>query len=299
MGGADIAHHLHPFTDYRALATEGGRPDHSIGPTASISTTWPAGGSSTPWPACGASISATPGGTDRGGDRKMRRLPYYNAFFKTATVRRSSCPPGWWRRPRRAPTTSSTLLGLGGERHSCVRMVRHFWEPQGPLPQERRSSAVNTAITARPWRRVASPAWGRCTARPTCRCRLRSTSGRPTGARRRRHGQGVFGSRAPNAVENGSWSWGPKRAAFVAEPIQRCRRRDHPAGELLPRIRRSPALRRAAGGRRGICGFGRMGHWFGSDRYGSSPTCAMANGITSGYLPLSRRLMGGERVATS
>jgi putrescine aminotransferase len=46
-----------------------------------------------------------------------------------------------------------------------------------------------------------------------------------------------------------------------------------------------------------ICGFGRTGHWFGSDLYGIEPDImTLAKGITSGYVPLSA-VMVGERVA--
>ena len=54
-----------------------------------------------------------------------------------------------------------------------------------------------------------------------------------------------------------------------------------------------------------ICAFGRLGHWFGSQRYGYQPDIiTFAKGVTSGYAPLggmivSERLMepflsGGE-----
>ncbi len=45
-----------------------------------------------------------------------------------------------------------------------------------------------------------------------------------------------------------------------------------------------------------ICGFGRLGHWFGADRFGVQPdmiTCA--KGITSGYVPLGA-VVAGRRV---
>ena len=46
-----------------------------------------------------------------------------------------------------------------------------------------------------------------------------------------------------------------------------------------------------------ICGFGRTGHWFGSDRYGIRPDImTLAKGITSGYQPLAA-VMVGDRVA--
>ena len=45
-----------------------------------------------------------------------------------------------------------------------------------------------------------------------------------------------------------------------------------------------------------ICGFGRLGHWFGSERFGIRPDMVVfAKGVTSGYLPLGGVLVG-ERV---
>jgi putrescine aminotransferase len=46
-----------------------------------------------------------------------------------------------------------------------------------------------------------------------------------------------------------------------------------------------------------ICGFGRTGHWFGSEAFAIQPDLMpMAKGLTSGYLPLSA-IMVGDRVA--
>jgi L-2,4-diaminobutyrate transaminase len=44
-----------------------------------------------------------------------------------------------------------------------------------------------------------------------------------------------------------------------------------------------------------ICGFGRLGHWFGSDRYGIRPDLmTIAKGLTSGYVPMSASLIGDK-----
>jgi adenosylmethionine-8-amino-7-oxononanoate aminotransferase len=42
-----------------------------------------------------------------------------------------------------------------------------------------------------------------------------------------------------------------------------------------------------------ICGFGRLGHWFGSERYGVRPDLiTFAKGVTSGYVPLGGVVVG-------
>ena len=49
-----------------------------------------------------------------------------------------------------------------------------------------------------------------------------------------------------------------------------------------------------------ICGFGRLGTWFGAERFGVVPDLVtFAKGVTSGYLPvggvlLSRRVLDGS-----
>ena len=46
-----------------------------------------------------------------------------------------------------------------------------------------------------------------------------------------------------------------------------------------------------------ICGFGRTGHWFGSEYFGIQPDImTLAKGITSGYIPLGA-VMFNDRVA--
>ena len=46
-----------------------------------------------------------------------------------------------------------------------------------------------------------------------------------------------------------------------------------------------------------ICGFGRTGHWFGSDRFGiRADLMAIAKGMSSGYLPIGG-VMVADRVA--
>jgi L-2,4-diaminobutyrate transaminase len=44
-----------------------------------------------------------------------------------------------------------------------------------------------------------------------------------------------------------------------------------------------------------ICGFGRLGHWFGSNRFGIRPDImTVAKGLTSGYVPMSGSLIGDK-----
>ena len=82
--------------------------------------------------------------------------------------------------------------------------------------------------------------------------------------------------------------------AFIAEPIQGA------GGVIIPPETYWPEIRRILDERdilfvsdEVICGFGRLGEWFGSTYYGMKPDLMpIAKGLTSGYLP-----MGGVMVS--
>lgn len=77
-------------------------------------------------------------------------------------------------------------------------------------------------------------------------------------------------------------------AAFIAEPIQGA------GGVIVPPDSYWPEIRRICDERdillivdEVICGFGRLGHWFGSDYYGLEPDLMpIAKGLSSGYQPI-------------
>jgi len=82
-------------------------------------------------------------------------------------------------------------------------------------------------------------------------------------------------------------------AAFFAEPVMGA------GGVLVPPARYfekiQPVLRRhdvLLVADEVICGFGRLGRWFGSQRYGIAPDLVtVAKGLTSGYVPMSACLI--------
>ena len=87
-------------------------------------------------------------------------------------------------------------------------------------------------------------------------------------------------------------------AAFIGEPIQGA------GGVIIPPATYWPEIQRICD-RHGIllvadeviCGFGRTGHWFGSERFGIRPDLMpIAKGMSSGYLPIGG-VMVGDRVA--
>src|SRR5690606_5584834 len=89
-----------------------------------------------------------------------------------------------------------------------------------------------------------------------------------------------------------------KVAAFVAEPIQGA------GGVIIPPETYWPEIQKICDHHgillvtdEVICGFGRLGEWFGADYYGVKPDLmTFAKGVSSGYLPLGG-VMVGDRLA--
>jgi putrescine aminotransferase len=100
----------------------------------------------------------------------------------------------------------------------------------------------------------------------------------------------AFRDRAVKAIEDKIIEVGPENvAAFIGEPIQGA------GGVVIPPDGYWPAVE-AVCRKYGIllvcdeviCGFGRLGQWFGHQHYGVKPDMiAMAKGLSSGYLPIS------------
>ena len=83
-------------------------------------------------------------------------------------------------------------------------------------------------------------------------------------------------------------------AAFFAEPVMGAGGVHVPPDgyfdEIQPVLKKHDVLLVAD---EVICGFGRLGHWFGSDLYKIKPDIiTIAKGLTSGYVPMSASLVG-------
>ncbi len=100
----------------------------------------------------------------------------------------------------------------------------------------------------------------------------------------------AFGKRAADAVEQRILEVGPENvAAFIGEPVQGAGGVIIPPDSYWPRIE---AICRKYGillcCDEVICGYGRLGRWFGFQHYGIKPDLvSMAKGLSSGYLPIS------------
>ena len=221
---------------------------------------------------------------------QMCELPYYNTFFKTAA------PPTVM-----LATKVSELLGghfshvffnsSGSEAvDTVVRLARYYWQCKG---QPQRNIIISRANGYHG----------------------STIAGASLGGMKAMHAQGgpwvpgfehvmqpypfgdgfgedpaAFGERAADAVEQRILELGPENvAAFIGEPVQGAGGVIIPPESYWPRIE---AICRKYGVLlvcdEVICGFGRLGQWFGFQHFGVTPDLvSMAKGLSSGYLPIS------------
>jgi putrescine aminotransferase len=104
-----------------------------------------------------------------------------------------------------------------------------------------------------------------------------------------------YGQRAARALEEKILELGPETVgAFIGEPVQGA------GGVVIPpagywaeiqRICRKHDVLLVAD--EVVCGFGRTGRWFGSERFGIEPDMiTVAKGLSSGYVPIAAVLLG-------
>lgn len=297
---ADAAHFLHPFTDFRALAGKGAR----IITRAQGVWLWDSEGQrildamSGLW--C-VNMGYGQAALVEAAARQMRELPFYNAFFQTATIPAIElaealaqvAPPGF----QHAFFTSSGSEG----NDTVVRMVRRYWQIEGEperdiLISRRNAYHGSTMAGASLGGMVAMHAQGGLPIPGIVHIEQPHwwLNGRTQGLTRE-----AFGLLAASWLEQKILELGPHRvAAFIGEPIQGA------GGVIVPPDSYWPAVQ-AICERFGIllvsdeviCGFGRTGRWFGCDSLGFRPDLiTFAKGVTSGYVPLGGVLVG-ERVA--
>ena len=221
---------------------------------------------------------------------QMLELPYYNTFFKTAT------PPPVMLAAKIAEKMGGHLSHVffnssGSEANDTVfRLVRHSWTLKG-----------------QPQRQIFISRWNAYHGS--------TVAGVSLGGMKYMHVQGnlpipgvehvmqpysfndgfgedpeAFATRAAQAIEDRILAVGPENvAAFIGEPVQGA------GGVIIPPDgywTKVEAICRKYGillvCDEVICGFGRLGQWFGHQHYGIKPDIiAMAKGLSSGYLPIS------------
>ena len=232
---------------------------------------------------------------------QMLELPYYNTFFRTVA------PPTVMLAAKVASLLGGDLQHIffnnsGSEAiDTIIRLTRHYWQVKGESERNLIISRVNGYHGS-------------------------TIAGASLGGMKAMHDQGgpwvpgiehvmqpylfgegfgedpeAFAARAADAVEQRILEVGPERvAAFIGEPVQGAGGVIIPPASYWPRVE---AICRKYGVLlicdEVICGFGRLGSWFGFQHFGVKPDLvSMAKGISSGYLPISAVGVAGHVIET-
>ena len=221
---------------------------------------------------------------------QMLELPYYNTFFKT------SAPPAILLAAKVASLLGGNLQHVffnssGSEAiDTVIRLTRYYWQVKGEPNRSIIISRVNGYHGS-------------------------TIAGASLGGMKAMHDQGgpwlpgiehvmqpykfqegfdetpeAFCKRSVDAIEARILEVGPENvAAFIGEPVQGA------GGVIIPPDGYWPAVE-AVCRKYGIllicdeviCGYGRLGTWFGHQHFGVKPDLvSMAKGLSSGYLPIS------------
>lgn len=298
LAAIDAAHHLHPFSDMKQLNAKGTRIiERAEGVFITDST-------GKTYLDAFAGLWCVNVGYGRksiadAAYRQMQELPYYNAFFGTTT------PP-------------ATLLAQKIASHAGPKLSRIFFTNSG-------SEATDTwfRMARVYWKALGKPEKTQVIARKNG-YHGSTVAGASLGGMKLMHEQGnlpiegvhhinqpywyaeggdlspaEFGLKVARELEEKINELGEDRvAAFVAEPIQGA------GGVIIPPDTYWPEIARICKARNillvvdeVICGFGRLGQWFGHQHYGVEPDLApIAKGLSSGYLPIGGVLVS-DRVA--
>ncbi|ALM52947.1 aspartate aminotransferase family protein [Halomonas huangheensis] len=296
----DRDHHLHPFTDFKALGEEGSR----IITSAEGIYIQDADGNQILDAMAGLWCVNLGYGREElvtAAAEQMQQLPYYNNFFKTThppavELAETLC--------RLAPAHMNRVFftGSGSEANDTVlRMVRRYWALKGK-PEKQwiigRENAYHGSTVAGMSLGGMAPMHeqgGPCVPGIShIRQPYWFGEGRELSAEE-------FGKVCAAALETRIEELGAdKVAAFIAEPVQGA------GGAIIPPDSYWPAIKEVLAkydillvADEVICGFGRLGEWFGSVHYGIEPDLMpIAKGLSSGYLPIGGVLVG-DRVAST
>ncbi len=297
---ADNGHYLHPFTDYKELHAEGAR----IQSRAEGVYMWDTDGNRIIDGLAGLGcVNVGYGRPELAlvAAEQMKRLSFCQSFFRTSN------------QPAIELAEQLVALAPRGLRHvfyassgseaneTCFKLARRYWQLSG-RPEKRiviardnayhGSTIATSSLSGLPdlygsggdmpisgIARIGAPYWY-----------LAGGDASPE----------EFGLQAAGWLEERILDLGADNvAAFFAEPIQGA------GGAIIPPETYWPEIQRICrkydvllSVDEVVCGFGRTGRWFGSERFGIEQVdlMAVAKGITSAYLPLSAALVS-DRVA--
>jgi putrescine aminotransferase len=294
----DAAHYLHPFTDSKALASEGAR----VMVKGKGIYVWDSEGKRLLDGMSGLWCMNVGYGRKSIADAvyaQMQQLPFYNSFFQTTNVPAVQLAA---KLVELSPPQFNHVFftGSGSEGNdTIVRMTRRYWDLQG-CPDRH---VIISRHNAYHGSTMAGASLGGMSG-------MHAQGGLPI--------PGIVHIGQPYYLEGGQGktpeefgieaaSWLEKKilevgadkvAAFIGEPVQGA------GGVIIPPSTYWPEIQRICEkygilliADEVICGFGRLGHWFGSEYFGIKPDLmTFAKGVTSGYVPLGGVLVG-DRVA--
>ena len=299
----DTAHFLHPFTDYKDLATRGAR----VITKAEGIYIWDSEGHRLLDAMSGLWCVNVGYGRKELADaahQQMMTLPFYNSFFQTTNVpavqlatKLAALAPKVGDRSFEHVFYSSS----GSESNdSNVRMVRRYWDLLGQ-PQRK---VIISRLNAYHGSTMAGASLGGMSgmhAQGDLPIPNITHIGQPYYFENGLPDESVadFGLRAARWLEEKILEIGAdKVAAFIAEPVQGA------GGVIIPPPTYWPEIQRIVDkygilliSDEVICAFGRLGTWFGYEKFGYKPDLVtFAKAVTSGYVPLGGVLVG-DRVA--
>ncbi|PKV46149.1 putrescine aminotransferase [Janthinobacterium sp. 61] len=294
----DSAHYLHPFTDFQDLASKGAR----VMVRGDGVYLWDSQGKKIVDGMSGLwCVNVGYGRTSisQAVYRQMETLPFYNSFFGTTNVPAAQLAAKLAQiSPPQFQHVFFTSSGSEGN-DTNLRMVRRYWDLLGYKERHTIISRHNAYHGST----VAGASLGGMDG-------MHAQGGLPIPGIAHigqpnylEAGQGMspeeFGVKAAGWLEDKILEIGAdKVAAFIGEPVQGA------GGVIIPPSTYWPEVQRICDkygilliADEVICGFGRLGRWFGSELFGIKPDLiTFAKGVTSGYVPLGGVLVG-DRVA--
>ncbi len=295
----DSAHYLHPFTDHKLLAEKGAR----VMVKGEGIYLWDSEGKRVLDGMSGLWCVNVGYGRKELADaayRQMMEMPYYNSFFNTTNVPAvklatllAEVAPAQFRHVFFANSGSE-----GND--TVVRMVRRYWDLLGE-PQRKVIISRHNAYHGSTMAGASLGGMSYMHAQGDLPIPNITHIQQPYWFE---HGRGMskdeFGIEAAGWLEQEILAIGPEKvAAFIGEPVQGA------GGVIIPPDTYWPEIQRICDkygvlvvSDEVICGFGRLGEWFGCEKFGFRPDLmTFAKGVTSGYIPLGGVLVG-ERLAT-